>query len=272
MTRLREEDVRPLGAALHAYHEGLIKKIGKNLMDIAATAVGKTASEILPLREGVRVGVVPMTCGQGVIGGFSEAVRAIIDSLGFYVFVAEKPDVGGIAEVVERGAHIVFLADDDDFVAVRLQGNVVVHNGEATGRGYAAALSLMVGDLAKKDVLVIGAGPVGAGAAAFLAKKGAAVMLFDVDKGKADGISRKIAGVKVISALSDAFPACNLVVEATPAVDVIPPCYITESTCIAAPGVPLGLSDESLRLVQERMVHDVLEIGVASMLITALAA
>jgi pyrrolysine biosynthesis protein PylD len=61
------------------------------------------------------------------------------------------------------------------------------------------------------------------------------------------------------------------VIEATPAERVVPLQVVTDRTMIAAPGVPLGLEPAVQEMVQGRYVHDVLEIGVTTMLYAVLA-
>lgn len=270
MTRLREDDIDTVSEKLYEYNEHFRHILGKSLAEIAAYSLGKKPEEFEGKRNAT-IGVIPVSCGQGVIGGFAQTVQQIIGFLGFCSFVTTQSDVGGLVEAVQRGAQVVFLADDDHFVAIHLAGGKVVDNGEATGRGYAAALALMAGGLVGKKVLLIGAGPVGAGAAVFLTRQGAQVLVYDIDLEKSETLRQTIDGVTVVSDLSAALAECNLVVEATPAVDVIAGKYITVDSMVAAPGIPLGLDSECVEKLSGKLIHDVLEIGVATMLFTVLA-
>lgn len=270
MTRLREDDIDTVGEKLYEYNENLRHILGKSLAEFAAYSLGRKPEEFAGKRD-VPIGVIPVSCGQGVIGGFAQTVQQIVEFLGFRSFVTTQSDVGGLAEAVQRGAQVVFLADDDHFVAIHLAGGKVVDNGEATGRGYAAALALMARGIAGKKVLLIGAGPVGAGAAAFLTQQGALVLIYDIDLEKSEKLRQTIDGVTVVSNLSVALAECYLVVEATPAADVIDGKYITADSLVAAPGIPLGLDSECAEKLSDKLIHDVLEIGVATMLFTVLA-
>ncbi len=270
MTRLREADIAAVGTGLAAYNETLRRCLGKDLAELAASSLGRNPEEFAAWRS-LPVGVVPVTCGQGVIGGFADAVQAIIAFLGFRAFVTVQSDVGGLAEAVRRGAQVVFLADDDHFVAIHLANGKVVDNAEATGRGYAAALAWLAAGLAGKKVLVIGAGPVGAGAAAYLTGQGAQVWIFDSNRERAVQLCRTLPGTGVADDLAAALAACRLVVEATPAADVIACQYITGNMLVAAPGVPLGISPSGITQLSGRLIHDCLEIGVATMLFTVFA-
>ncbi|WP_425059603.1 hypothetical protein SCACP_01980 [Sporomusa carbonis] len=271
MTRLREEDIYDVGANLSYYDRQLIHKVGTNLAGIAAHALGKTPGDFVAIHDTALIGVIPVTCGQGIIGGFSTTVQKIIEFLGFTAFVTATNDVSGLAEAVKKGARIIFLADDNDFVAINLVNGQVSDNGEATGRGYAAALDLMSGGVQGKNVLVIGAGPVGAGAAAFMTAQGARVLVHDIDTEKVEKMRQVLPGIEVAKELHAALTECKLVVEATPAAATIDKKYIDQDILISAPGIPLGIDQESCVLVSERLIHDVLEIGVATMLFTVLS-
>lgn len=271
MTRLLEEDIYGVGEKLAQYDEQLFHKTGKGLAGIAAYSVGKKPENFLPLRDNLTIGVVPVSSGEGIINGFSQTVQQIIAFLGFPSFVTKQQDVGGFAEAVQNGAQVLFLADDDHFVAVHLANGKVVDNGEATGRGYAAALDLMAGGLRGKKTLVIGAGPVGTGAAAFLAQQGAKVFVYDLVVGKAEKLRQGLPEVEVAAELNEALHTCRFVIEATPAADTIDSRYIVPDMMIAAPGIPVGINEQSQKLISGRFIHDVLEIGVATMLYSVLS-
>lgn len=271
MTRLRTEDILDVGKNLKEYNKQLLNSVGKALWEIAAHANGHRQAEINDLDPLGPVAVIPVSSGQGIINGFSGSVQKIIEFLGFPTFVTRGPDVGGLAEAVERGGKVIFLADDDHFVAINLAKGKVVDNGKATGKGYAAALDLMSGGLRDKKVLLIGAGPVGMGAAAFMAVQGAKVVIYDIDRQQAEKLKDAVPGVQIVQDFYQALPEYKLLFEATPSAEIIGKEFIREDTMIAAPGIPLGLSQECLPLLAGRLVHDMLEIGVATMLFEALA-
>ncbi|SDF58300.1 3-methylornithyl-N6-L-lysine dehydrogenase PylD [Sporomusa acidovorans] len=270
MTRLREEDICLVGERLSGYDSHLLKITGSGLAGIAAHSLGKTPNDFVSAQRTVSVGVIPVTYGQGIISGFSETVRDIIAFLGFAAFVTREPNLGGLAEAVGGGAKIVFLADDDNFIALNVASGKVSDNGEATGRGYAAALELMAGGLREKKVLIIGAGPVGCGAARYLTAQGAKVLVHDCDESKMEQLKCLIPEIRT-GKPGMTLPCCQFIVEATPAENTVTADYITADTCVAAPGIPLGLNRECRERLADRLIHDVLEIGVATMLFTALA-
>ncbi len=66
--------------------------------------------------------------------------------------------------------------------------------------------------------------------------------------------------------LEDALSKYTILFDASPAADIIKLEYVTPETLIAAPGMPLGLTKDAYSVVKEHLIHDVLEIGVATML------
>ncbi len=265
MTRLKETDIADVGNCLAQYNQWLIQQTGRDLAGIALHSLGKNPDQFV-INRGSKVGVIPVSSGQGIIGGFSATVQAIIEFLGFDVFATERCDVGGLAEAIERGAEILFLADDDTFTAINRRTGKVCDNGDATGRGYAAALDLMAGGLAGKKILLLGAGPVGTGAARYMNTQGATVLICDLVPEKAASLAAALPGTQVAGDLEDILPECELLLEATPSADYIKRSHVDASSLVAAPGIPLGVDEECRSYLADRLIHDVLEIGVATML------
>jgi pyrrolysine biosynthesis protein PylD len=215
------------------------------------------------------VAVVPVTSGCGVIEGFGEAIEAITNHIGGNAFKTEANDVTGLAEGIQKGADIVFLADDKSFVALDLAARRVIDNAEATAKGYTTALECMAGGLRHREVLVIGgAGRVGWNAVLSLVRKGARVAAFDLNQDKMGSLARRHE-ITVERDLELALGRYTILFDASPATNIIRAEHIKPDTIVAAPGMPLGLCGEAYLLVKERLVHDVLEIGVATMLIQA---
>lgn len=267
MTRLKEDDVSQLAARLAKYDAELISKTGCSLKAIAARAANRDLDTVAALQT--KIAVVPITCGQGIIGGFSEAVAGILDYLGFDTFITNSYDIAGIAEAIINGAEILFAADDNKFIAYNLRTGAIADNSEATGQGYATALNEMCGGLTGKQVLVIGAGAVGKGAAGLIVKLGGLVSVYDIhttaSRVLADALRRQGYPVKVETDLDDAVSKHLIIVDASPAENVIRPSYITARTIIAAPGVPLGVPAEQREKHFAQILHDPLQIGVAAM-------
>ncbi|MBW2368159.1 MAG: 3-methylornithyl-N6-L-lysine dehydrogenase PylD [Deltaproteobacteria bacterium] len=275
MTRLKTDDISDIAANLDTYDSVLLEKTGRTLMQLACDSAGVKEIEAAQRIVGCRAAVVPMTCGEGVIAGFPEAVAAICIHLGFQGAVTETVDATGVAEAVEKQNEIVLMADDHRFVAINLRTRRVSDNVVATGRGFAVGLALMSNGVEGKQVLVLGLGPVGRSAAWELISRGAQLTLFDIDQNKCRTavLTLQKASNKVVYAASDLTEALSnhsFILDATPVPDVINSNYIFPETIVSAPGVPLGLTREAQRKISKRLLHDPLQIGVASMLLDAI--
>lgn len=266
---LTEKDVTQLPGRLAAYEAELVKKTGLSLREIAIRSMEVSEEALTAAIASHTVAVVPITAGGGVVENFSEAVRGILAYLDVNVFKTRESDVAGVAEGVERGADIVFFADDNRFVALNLPLRRVTDNAEATARGYVTALEAMAGGLSQREVLVVGgAGQVGWNAVLALKSKGAKVAACDIDQRRMDSLAKRHE-VIVERNLEEAVSRYTVFFDASPAADIIGAKYIKQETLVAAPGMPLGLTDEAYSLVKQRLIHDVLEIGVAAMFVHA---
>ena len=275
MTRLQSGDLSEISARLNAYDEELLAKTRRTLRGLACYAVGLDEEAIAAGLADVQIGVVPVRWGQGVIEGFSETTRDILKHLGFQTFLTDNPNVSGLAEALEKCADIIFLSDDDHFAALNVKCRRTVENAEATGKGYAAGLDLMAGGLQGQATLVIGCGPVGTSAAMTLANYGAKVSVYDIDHSRsrrlADTLGRTLNHkVAIESDLIRAVSKYRFLVEATDSAGIIGAQDLAPDACIAAPGMPPGLSRAAARKVSARLLHDPLQIGVATMGLAAL--
>jgi 3-methylornithyl-N6-L-lysine dehydrogenase len=269
MTRLRAENMAITAGDLSAYDVDLRRKIGMDLTGIACGAANIGRMEFTRQAMSTRAAVVPVTLGEGIIAGFAEAVRRIMAHIGFPAFVTSAPDVAGIAEAYERQCGLILISDDHDFIALNTLTRKVVSNSKATGTGYAWGLSLMAGGMRDKRVLVIGCGPVGCSAAEKLIELGAHVHVHDVDRVKAQRFAVEIKGrskkLEIEDDLNAGLRRFRLILDATPAARIIPAEAIDPTTCISAPGIPIGMTPEALTKASDRVLHDFLEIGVATM-------
>lgn len=267
--RLAKEDVMGVTQKLAAYDAELVRKTGLSLKEIARRSVGANEGKAEAAVGSHTVAVVRITSGQGVIENFAEAVKGILIHIGANAFITRDSDVAGLAEGVEKGADIAFLADDNRFIALNFSLRKVVDNVEATAKGYVSALQAMAGDLRQRDVLVIGgAGRVGWNAVLSLEKMGAKVAVFDLNQDRVELLVRGHE-ITVEGNLDEALSRYTIFFDASPAADIIQSKHIKPETFIAAPGIPLGLTEEAYSLVKERLIHDVLETGVATMLVQA---
>ena len=275
MTRLRSVDIAGISASLNEYDEELLAKTGRTLRGLACYAVGLGEEEIAAGMANVRIGVVPIGWGQGVIGGFSETTRDILNHLGFQTFITNDPNVSGLAEALAQYADIIFLSDDDHFVALNVECRRVVENAEATGKGFAAGLNLMAGGLQGRKTLVIGCGPVGFNAAMTLADYGALISVYDIEPSRSHQLASDLGRllnlkIEIQLDLKKALSKHSIIVEATNSADTIHAKDLATTTYIAAPGMPLGLNPAAKEKVFARLLHDPLQIGVATMGLAAL--
>jgi pyrrolysine biosynthesis protein PylD len=268
MTRLSSALISGINETIAAYDLELVQKTGLTLRQIAARAADVSEEALCLAFETERVAVIPVTSGQGVIEGFTQAVQIIIHHLDCPSFITDGCDASGLAEGIEKGATIVFLADDIRFIAINLSHKRVIDNTVATGWSFAYALDACVGGLQGRDVLLIGAGQVGGNALCALDRLGAKVGVFDIDASKVQPLVDNFK-IKQEENLSDALDRYTLLFDASPAPDLIRPEHIKPETIIAACGIPIGLSDEARLLVEDRLIHDPLELGTAAMLAMA---
>jgi len=263
LTRLITEWIMDMEEGCQKRDLELKAKTGLSLLEIAAAAAGKEPEALRRLAgDGLLVAAVPVTAGLGVIGQFAQSVAAIIKTAGFDCFVTEATDVDGIHEAHVKNADIIFLADDRRFVAINTRERKIGENNMATAAGYGAALEAMMKkqghSLTGARVLVLGYGPVGRQAADFLAGKGAQVTVFDKNPDAGQPFAL------------DEIKNFQFVFEATPESGWLTPELLHPNGIIAAPGIPLGLNDTATRQFKDRLVHDMLDIGTATMLAMAL--
>ncbi|MBE0558347.1 MAG: 3-methylornithyl-N6-L-lysine dehydrogenase PylD [Proteobacteria bacterium] len=275
MTRLKQEDITGIAHSLDQYDEELIAKTGQNLLGIARH-VARLEQDGLPESLcSTTIGVVPVSCGEGIINGFADAVLAIINHIGFRGFLTRHPDISGFAEAVEREADIVMMADDTRFIALNMNMKRIIDNAHATGLAYAHGLSLMAGSLEKKKVLLIGCGFVGHAAARALIGLGSTVMLYDIVADRSNQLSHELSqtrkgSVEIAETLSDGLLDSTLIFDAAGVNQRIDAKTLHAEAYVAAPGLPFGLSREAREKVGSRLLHDPLQMGVAAMAVLAL--
>ena len=276
MTRLKEDDIDHIARQLDGYDARLKRMTGVSLRQIACRAAGVDEALIIDVLDRVRIAAVPVTSGLGVIDGFSGTVAAIVSHLGFETFVTESCDVAGIAEGFERGADILMLSDDERFVAITPGRKHVVDNSRATAQGFVAGLELMRGGIAGELVLVLGCGPVGVAATKALIDRGADVALCDIRQERALAAVREIGQdasdrIRMEDTPHTALERYELIFDATNEGNFIEAAHLTPHTMVAAPGTPCALTPEAMAEHRDRILHDALEIGTATMAVQAAA-
>ena len=263
MTLLTEKDLEESTRALSRLESFCSSACGMTPYELGCRAFGLSP---VPLsdRQALRVACIPITAGIGILGDFCHIVAAAIGQLcGASAFVTQGCDVTGFEEALEGGADIVFMADDDTFVAYQVKSGRFSDNSCATGRMFAALLDCASGGI-DGDVLILGVGKVGAGACRYLSEQGISAKWFDV---------------------KEAAPACfdaarkdpewgkrswPYLIDATTAAGIIDVQHVTSESIVSAPGVPFGVTpgaQKTARLV----IHDNLALGVVAMFCQAAA-
>jgi pyrrolysine biosynthesis protein PylD len=274
VTRLATDDVKSIPAELSEYDTELAAKTGYSLRGVACLAAGIPEEEIKDSLKNALIAVIPITCGEGVIAGFCGAVAGIASHMGCKTLITQAPDVAGLAEAFEKKADIIMLADDHRFIALHTASRRMVENEVTTGKGFVAGLGLIAGGLNKRNVLVIGCGPVGQSATAELVAMRARVSIYDIDPARSIDLAEATkqssnVTIQIIKDLDQALKSHKFIIDASPAIDIIQARHITPDTYISAPGVPMGLDQEALLKIGKRLLHDPLQIGVATMVISA---
>jgi pyrrolysine biosynthesis protein PylD len=259
--------VRALSDRLSEFEAGLRDLTGLGLRELAMNTVADPPV-CVPL-HGTRIAVVPITSGEGVIGGFSDCVAAILRHLGSDAWVTAQPDVRGIQEAYSGAAEVLFVADDHRFIAVNTRKGLCVDDDPATADGYVTALEAAAGRLLSRHVLLLGLGPVGRAAARRLVSRGAAVEVVEPDHARLSAALEIGLKVQPVT-LADGLARCDLVFDATPSGGFIDAGDVSSITLAAVPGLPSAFTPAAQAVLGARHIHEPLAIGVAVMAARAL--
>jgi pyrrolysine biosynthesis protein PylD len=180
----------------------------------------------------------------------------------------DETDVSGIYSACRSEADILFMADEQKYIALSLHGGAACENDMATAYGYACALDAMAGGLESKDVLVIGLGRVGMFAIDALTQLGANISVYDKDKSKYAGIKKN---PKIEIAEESDIENTELIYDATNIGAWLSQSRIREDALISAPGIPSSIIGKQDAKLRNRIFHDPLQTGTAVMLAWALA-
>jgi pyrrolysine biosynthesis protein PylD len=139
----------------------------------------------------------------------------------------------------------------------------MAENDHATALGYTTVLERAMGSFVGKRILLMGCGVLGREIIKCLKKKGAAFDVYDND-------DRKLAEIKreEIAALEspEEIREYQYLIDATSQGGWLHGDMLHPEVWIAAPGIPLSLDAEAFAVHRSRIIHDPLQIGVASML------
>ena len=268
MTRLTENDIAGIEAEWATYERRLEELTGDDLLTLAARTLGIDPETARSGVRELRVGAIPISSGEGLIGGFADSLASIAGHLGFEADVLPA-DVPGFQLAKSGGFDLFIWADDDTYLAENILTGTVGENGRATGRGFATALIRMAArKRLGKRALVLGAGPVGCAGAETLALAGYEVFLCDKDGEKARAACGALSGCTPCTPDDlSGLPLFECLLDAAPTNDFFPLDRLAAGACISAPCVPCIWT---LRAPEGASVwHDPLQLGTAVMLLAA---
>lgn len=270
MTRLITKWIAEMEEQSADWNDALRERIGLDFIGLASRVSGKDREAIERAALAAKVAVVPITSGLGTIDSFSESVAAIVRAMGFHTFVTERTDVNGIYEAHVKDADIIFMADDDRYIALNLHNGRIGDNNIATAGGYAEvllALSGLSNGAKGTSVAVLGFGIIGQLMASYLREKGACVSVYDKKPAKREAVAA--CGYEWIES-AEALKKFQYIADGTSEGAWIHEGLLREDVIIAAPGVPFSLNEAAKKRHEGNYVHDVLEIGTACMVGLAL--
>lgn len=263
MTRLTSDWISEMEDTAALWNNTLFNRIGIDYMKLAALVANRNEKEIRQTVGESQVAVVPITSGLGTITSFSESVAAIVKAMGANTFVTTATDVNGIYEAHTKGADIIYMADDDRYIALNVKNGKVGDNNIATAYGFTEILSKMAGGVDDKDVAVLGYGIIGQLMAENLAAKGAKVAVYDKDINKTEQVIRN--GHLWIESIG-CLKSYKYIADGTSEGEWLDEKMLADDVLIAAPGIPLSLTAEARKKLEGQYIHDLLEIGTAGML------
>lgn len=263
MTRLKTEWITDIEKQAADWNRRLEQQTGLDYLELAARVSGNSRKSLEQAAKNCRIGVVPITSGLGTIDTFSQSVAAIVRAMGFETFVTGACDVDGIYEACRGGADILYMADDNRYLALNIQNGKTGDNNLATARGFAEILCSMAGDLKEQQTAVLGYGIIGQLMARDLAEKGAEIAVYDKDPAKEGQVLAD--GYRWISS-AEALKNFQYIADATSQGPWLEADMLHPDVILAAPGIPFSLSEAAKEALKGRYVHDLLEIGTASML------
>jgi len=122
---------------------------------------------------------------------------------------------------------------------------------------------------------VVGCGPVGGSAALKMLTLGAKLVIVEIELEKAYRFVRD-AGlesddrVTIVDNIEGVMEKSGLILDASPAANIIARENLATGAMVAAPGVPMGLTKRAYLSMGDRVLHDPLQLGVAAMVAAVL--
>ena len=269
MTRLKTEWIDHMTDGMDKYNSELKLRTGFDLAGLVMDTFGISKERYDRYASELLVAAVPVTQGEGIIGSFSDCISAIVRSMGFRTFVPGETDVDGIYSSILMDAGVIFIADDDRYLAFSRDNGSFGENNYATALGYTMVLRAMMKragfDISKEKILVIGNGLVGEEAVQILLNHGVDFDMYDKDPEAAEAFRSLETGHYVLSS-SEEIKNYRFILDFTNEGGWFTEEYLGEEVYYASPGVPLSLDEKAAARLQNTAVYDNLEIGTAMML------
>ena len=142
---------------------------------------------------------------------------------------------------------------------------VTITQGQGGIPGFAAALAQAMktrGISPDQKVLILGAGPVGRSAAAYILEQGGKPYFCDTDPAREEAAVHSLPGTAGLGGETDK-KEFQYMIDATTAGNIITAADVTADTIIAAPGMPLGVTGEACSIAT--VIHNPLELGTLTM-------
>lgn len=263
MTRLITDWILDIQDTIRDTERELKSKTGLSYAALAAKVSGCSANDIERAAREIKVAIVPVTTGLGIIGSFAQSVAAVAGVMGFQSCITKNTDVNGLYEAYQGRADLVYMADDNRFICINLNKKKMAENDYATAMGYTAALEGVLGSFVGKEILILGCGNVGLEFIKLLRKKGASFAVHDTS-GIRLAMARKEDAPCIVS--PDEIKRYKYIIDATSQGGWLHTDMLHPEAWIAAPGIPLSLDEDALEVYKDRLIHDPLQIGTASML------
>jgi pyrrolysine biosynthesis protein PylD len=259
MALLTPKDLENINRQLEEANSAVCRVTGLDIQGVCQDFYGT-------LKQNEKIGIVPVTSGNGVIGNFSASLNVITQYFGFDSFVTGMSDVSGYYEAVQKGAEIILMADDNTFLAHNLKNGKIANNQPCTGIIY-AEIACRYQKTESKEVLVVGLGKVGLPGAAHFVNKGFKVYGYDADKTL---LKKTVSNLGILPFDLSTPKKFSTIFEATPSANTIPETVLSENCVISTPGIPCAISKELRKKYNVEVVMEPLGIGTASMLYSVL--
>ncbi len=264
MTRLRTEWITYMLDGMEEYNRDLAAKTGMDLAALMADTFCVSKFDLAAAQKNIKVAVVPITQGEGIIGSFSESVAAIVRSMGFCADVMPNTDVDGIYDATLGGYDVLFFADDIRYLALNIRSGKASDNNYATALGFVKTLLAMMKrqgeNIAEAKILQIGYGIVGRESAAILKAMGIYFELYDNNTAEITDFEGKTISTK------EEIKDYQYILDFTNEGEWLHREDLRADVIYASPGVPYSMDEETAAAFEAQSVHDNLEIGTAIML------